>query len=189
MTLRTCCRESLPEARPAPTRTHVLSSGTPSGELVVFIHGNVSSGRFYEELHGCDATARYPVLAPDLRGYGGSDRAPIDATRGMRDFSDDLSELLRHPEAGSTHRKVHLVGWSAGGCVAMQFAIDHPEQVASLVLMAPGSPTASAARRAWRERRAGRTSRAAEAAAPTRSSSSASPPRTPPRRAPSLRAT
>ena len=30
--------------------THVLSSGTPGGEPVILIHGNVSSGRFYEEL-------------------------------------------------------------------------------------------------------------------------------------------
>ncbi len=119
--------------------THLLSSGAPGGEPVVFIHGNASSGRFYEELM-LAMPPRYRSLAPDLRGYGDSDRAPIDATRGMRDFSDDLFELLRHPEVLPTSRKVHLVGWSAGGGVAMQFAIDHPERVASLVLMAPVSP-------------------------------------------------
>jgi pimeloyl-ACP methyl ester carboxylesterase len=119
--------------------THLLSSGAPSGEPVVFIHGNVSSGRFYEELMAA-MPPRYRCLAPDLRGYGGSDRAPIDATRGMRDFSDDLFALLRHPEVLPPGRKVHLVGWSAGGGVAMQLTIDHPELVASLVLMAPVSP-------------------------------------------------
>ena len=34
------------------------------------------------------------------------------------------------------HRKVHLVGWSLGGGVVMQYAIDHPEEVASLTLIA-----------------------------------------------------
>lgn len=119
--------------------THLLSSGAPGGEPVIFIHGNVSSSRFYEELM-LAMPPRYRCLAPDLRGYGDSDRAPIDATRGLRDFSDDLFEFVRHPQVLPTNRKVHLVGWSAGGCVAMQFAIDHPEQIASLVLMAPGSP-------------------------------------------------
>jgi pimeloyl-ACP methyl ester carboxylesterase len=119
--------------------THLLSSGTPGGELVVFIHGNVSSGRFYEELMAA-MPPRYRCIAPDLRGYGGSDRAPIDATRGMRDFSDDLYALLSHPGMLPQGRKVHLVGWSAGGGVAMQLTIDHPELVASLVLMAPVSP-------------------------------------------------
>jgi pimeloyl-ACP methyl ester carboxylesterase len=119
--------------------THLLSSGAPGGELVVFIHGNVSSGRFYEELMAA-MPPRYRCIAPDLRGYGGSDRAPIDATRGLRDFSDDLYALLSYPGMLPGGLKAHLVGWSAGGGVAMQFTIDHPELVASLVLMAPMSP-------------------------------------------------
>jgi pimeloyl-ACP methyl ester carboxylesterase len=119
--------------------THLLSSGAPGGEPVILLHGNVSSSRFYEELMTA-MPSRYRCLAPDLRGYGGSDRVPIDATRGMRDFSDDLFALLQHPEVLPTRRKVHLVGWSAGGGVAMQFAIDHPELIASLILMAPVSP-------------------------------------------------
>jgi pimeloyl-ACP methyl ester carboxylesterase len=128
-------------SKPTTSRlgTHLLSSGTPGGEPVVLLHGNVSSARFYEELM-LAMPPRYRCLAPDLRGYGDSDRAPIDATRGMRDFSDDLFALLSHPEVLPTRRRVHLIGWSAGGGVAMQFAIDHPEQVASLVLMAPVSP-------------------------------------------------
>jgi pimeloyl-ACP methyl ester carboxylesterase len=62
----------------------------------------------------------------------------VDATRGLRDFSDDLYSLVE--VMGQGGRPVHLVGWSVGGGVAMQYAIDHPEQVASLVLVAPMSP-------------------------------------------------
>ncbi|MDY7225700.1 alpha/beta hydrolase [Hyalangium rubrum] len=119
--------------------THLLVSGPLDGEPVVFLHGNVSSCRFYEETLAA-MPSRYRCLAPDFRSYGGSARAPIDATRGLRDFSDDLLSLLRHPKALPSPRKVHLLGWSAGGGVAMQFAIDHPELVASLVLIAPVSP-------------------------------------------------
>ena len=119
--------------------THLLSSGAPGGEPVVLLHGNCSSSRFYEELM-LAMPSRYRCLAPDLRGYGGSDRVPIDATRGMRDFSDDLFELLTHSQLVPQGQKVHLLGWSAGGSVAMQFAIDHADRIASLTLMAPGSP-------------------------------------------------
>ncbi len=119
--------------------THLLSSGTPGGQLVVFIHGNISSGRFYDEFMVA-MPPRYRCIAPDMRGFGGSDRVPIDATRGLRDFSDDLYALLSHPEVLPRGRKAHLVGWSAGGGVAMQFTIDHPELIASLALMAPVSP-------------------------------------------------
>lgn len=79
------------------------------------------------------------AIAPDLRGFGRTERAPIDATRGMRDFSDDLAELLGSPELGITG-PVHVVGWSVGGGVAMQLAIDHGKLVKNIVLEASMSP-------------------------------------------------
>jgi len=105
---------------------------------MVFIHGNLSTSRFWEEtLLALPADVR--GIAPDLRGFGRTEAKPIDATRGMRDFADDLHALLEEtglPGAG----RPHLVGWSTGGGVAMQYAIDHPKQVASLTLVAPLSP-------------------------------------------------
>lgn len=79
------------------------------------------------------------AIAPDLRGYGRTERAPIDATRGLRDFSDDVAELLRSPELGVTG-PVHIVGWSIGGGVAMQLAIDHGDLLGNIVLEASMSP-------------------------------------------------
>ncbi len=119
--------------------THLLASGAPDGEPVLFVHGNVSSGRFFEETLAA-MPARYRCLAPDLRGYGDSERAPIDATRGVRDFAEDLLALLDHPGLVPAGRKVHLLGWSVGGGVVMQLAMLRPERVASLVLLAPMSP-------------------------------------------------
>ncbi len=63
------------------------------------------------------------VIAIDLRGFGGTEHAPIDATRGVRDFSDDMHATLRGRSASPT---AHLVGWSMGGGVVMQYALDHP---------------------------------------------------------------
>ncbi|MCP3141747.1 alpha/beta fold hydrolase [Pyxidicoccus xibeiensis] len=118
---------------------HLLASGAPDGVPVVFVHGNVSSCRFYEEtLEAMPSSFR--CLAPDLRGFGGTERAPIDATRGLGDFADDLHALLEHGEVLPSGKQVHLVGWSAGGGVVMKYAMEHPERVASLVLIAPISP-------------------------------------------------
>lgn len=115
--------------------THLLHGGPEGGTPVLFIHGNASSGRFFEETLA--TLTGHRGLAPDLRGFGSSEIKPLDATRGVADFSDDLFSL-----AGplGLERPVHLVGWSAGGTVAMQYAIDHPEAVASLVLVNPMSP-------------------------------------------------
>lgn len=120
-------------------KTHLLTSGPEEGVPVFFIHGNVSSSRFWEETLVA-LPPRYRGLAPDLRGFGDSETKPVDAARGLRDFSDDLHVLVEALGLTAGGRKVHLVGWSVGGGIALQYAIDHPDQVASLVLVDPLSP-------------------------------------------------
>jgi pimeloyl-ACP methyl ester carboxylesterase len=104
---------------------------------VVFLHGNLSSSRFWEETM-LALPAGVHAIAPDLRGFGRTERKAIDATRGLRDLADDLHALLE--AMGCSGARPHLVGWSIGGALAMQYAIDHPAGVASLTLLAPMSP-------------------------------------------------
>lgn len=119
-------------------RMNVLTAGDEQGKPVVLIHGNVSSARFFEETM-LALPAGYWALAPDLRGYGGSETKPVDATRGLRDFSDDLDALLI--TLGLTgERRPHLLGWSMGGGIVMRYVADHPENVASVTLIAPVAP-------------------------------------------------
>lgn len=115
--------------------THFLDSGPEAGKPVVFIHGNVSSSVFFADTMAA-MPERYRSLAVDLRGFGGSQAAPVDATRGLADFADDVRALVEELELGS----IHLVGWSLGGGVALQYATDHSGEVASLTLVAPMSP-------------------------------------------------
>ena len=117
--------------------TNLYQAGANTGEPVLFVHGNVSSARFWDHTLAA-LPAGYFGFAPDLRGYGDSEPKPIDATRGVRDFSDDLRALVE--ALGLAGRKVHVVGWSVGGAVAMQYAVDHPGSVASVTLVAPMSP-------------------------------------------------
>ena len=117
-------------------RTHLLESGPEDGAPVLFVHGNASSGRFFEETLA--ALPGHRGLAPDLRGFGDSETRPLDATRGVADFSDDLRALVE--VLGLAGRPVHLVGWSAGGPVAMRYVVDNPGSVASLLLVNPMSP-------------------------------------------------
>jgi pimeloyl-ACP methyl ester carboxylesterase len=124
------------QVQTARLRTGVRLAGDPTAPAVVLIHGNVSSSVFFVHLIAELARDRY-VVAPDFRGYGDSERLPIDATRGMADLSDDVAALL--DELGLTG-PVDVLGWSAGGTVALQLAIDHPGRVRRLVLEAPGSP-------------------------------------------------
>ena len=120
------------------TTTHLLESGPEEGPPVLFVHGNVASSRFFEETLAT-LPSHYRGLAPDLRGFGRSEPKPVDATRGLRDLSDDLYDLM-NTLGYARDRKVHLVGWSLGGGVVMRYAIDHPEEVASLTLICPVPP-------------------------------------------------
>jgi pimeloyl-ACP methyl ester carboxylesterase len=116
-------------------QNHIYESGTLGAEPVVLIHGNAASARFYEHLLA-RLGPRYYCVAPDLRGYGASEAKPVDATRGLADFADDLEALAQT----LGWQSFHLVGWSLGGNIAMRYTIDHPSRVRSLTLAAPGSP-------------------------------------------------
>jgi pimeloyl-ACP methyl ester carboxylesterase len=115
-------------------RMRVLESGPADGEPVVLVHGNLSTSRFYEHLMP-ELPSRYRVIAPDMRGFGDSDPAPLDATRGLAEWADDLDAWL---EALGVAVPVHLVGWSTGGAAIAELARKRP--VASLTFLDPVSP-------------------------------------------------
>lgn len=102
---------------------------------VVFVHGNTSSSLFWQPLM-LDLPNEVRAVAIDLRGYGDSDVLPVDATRGVRDFSDDVASVIDELGLGAAH----LVGWSLGGGVVMQILLDRSDLVASLTLVATVSP-------------------------------------------------
>ena len=120
-------------------RTHVLVAGPDDAPILVLVHGNVSSARFFAPSMSVLAE-RYRCIAPDLRGFGLSEAAGVDARRGVRDFTDDLHALLAESTQVPGGQRVHLLGWSLGGGVVLQYAIDHPGAVASIVLESPMSP-------------------------------------------------
>jgi pimeloyl-ACP methyl ester carboxylesterase len=118
----------------ARLRMHLIESGPEDGEPVVLIHGNLSTGRFYEHLFA-GAPERYRLIAPDMRGFGDTERVPIDATRGLRDWADDTAALL---EALEISDAPHLAGWSTGGAAIAAYALERP--VRSLTLIDPVGP-------------------------------------------------
>jgi pimeloyl-ACP methyl ester carboxylesterase len=111
-----------------------IDSGPENGVPVLMIHGNLSTGRFYEHLMP-GAPAGYRLIAPDMRGFGDTERKPIDATRGLHDWADDTFSLV---QALGITRPVHLVGWSTGGAAIANYAVDRP--VASMTFVDPVSP-------------------------------------------------
>jgi len=113
----------------------VLSVTGRTGPAVLFVHGNVSSSLFWQPTM-LALPEPYRPLAIDLRGFGETDPEPVDATRGLRDYADDLAATIDALGLDA----VHLVGWSMGGGVVLQYLTDRPSGVASLTLVDPVSP-------------------------------------------------
>ncbi|PUA32246.1 MAG: hypothetical protein B7O98_06145 [Zestosphaera tikiterensis] len=104
-------------------------------KALVLIHGNMLSSDIWRiVLDYVDED--YDVIAPDLRAFGKSDRCPVDATRGVSDYSDDLVELLSMLK----YEEYYVLGHSMGGNVALQMFITKPRMFKSIILLAPGSP-------------------------------------------------
>jgi pimeloyl-ACP methyl ester carboxylesterase len=108
-----------------------------SGECVVLIHGHPFDRTLWEpQLAALRGSFR--VLAPDLRGFGGSPVTPGRVL--MREYAADIEELL----AALGIARAAVVGLSMGGLVAMELAAAAPERCWALGLVAttaqPPSP-------------------------------------------------
>ncbi|MEV6494570.1 alpha/beta fold hydrolase [Actinoplanes sp. NPDC051633] len=118
---------------------NVLVGGPEDGTPVLLVHGNCSSAQFWLPL-----VRRLPdgirVVAPDLRGYGRSQTAPVDATRGLSDFADDVAALLDDRSLFPQDGPVAVAAHSMGCGVVMQMLADHPGRFSSVLLEAPLSP-------------------------------------------------
>lgn len=117
-------------------KTRVLFSGPENGAPVLFLHGNLSSATWWEEVL-LTLPEGYRGIAPDQRGFGSTDLdKKIDATRGMSDLADDAVALLDHLNI----KKAHVVGNSMGGNVAWRLLADYPDRLLTVTQVDPGSP-------------------------------------------------
>jgi pimeloyl-ACP methyl ester carboxylesterase len=109
------------------TRVHHVYGGRGSPP-VLFVHGLGSAG-YLEWRFNLPVIGRsHRVFAPDLPGFGRSDRPPDGY--GIPLFARVIEEYIR-----SRRLRPVLVGASMGGRVALEVALRRPESVRSLVLV------------------------------------------------------
>lgn len=101
---------------------------------IVFVHGFISTRNWWRPTLERLAGDRYHAYAIDLRAAGESEQALEGHT--LAQYAQDVQAFA---EAMGLSRFV-LVGHSMGGGVAMQYALDHPERLAALLLVDPLAP-------------------------------------------------
>lgn len=92
------------------------------GEVVLMIHGNMSSSVHYAPLIS-RISNHYRCIAVDLRGFG--DSSYNQRFDSLAELADDVALLLEKLGIPS----VYLVGWSNGGGVGLQLCARHPHLV------------------------------------------------------------
>ena len=130
-------------------RFHIAEAG--SGPLIVLLHGFGQYWRSWRYQIPGLARAGFRVVAPDLRGYGDTDKTP----RGYDAFTlaDDVAGLVR----SLGERDAVLVGHGYGGVTAFNTAVMKPDQVRGVVAIAAPHPIRMAkVRRPIRSDRYGR---------------------------------
>ena len=128
----------LPEDRYADCangyRIHYIDRG--EGEVVLFLHGSGPGASGHSNFKGnypALVEAGYRCLVPDLIGYGFSDK-PDDRDHPLDFFVECVKQTL---DCAGVERCT-VVGNSLGGAIALGLALDYPQLVEKLVLMAPG---------------------------------------------------
>jgi proline iminopeptidase len=132
-----------------PANTFVRTVGGPDTDSVLInIHGG--PGLSHRYMLGLDqlASAQLMVVNYDQRGAGrsipvtqdGQDRIQTIDDYSLVAYVQDL-EAVRRAVAGD--KEIHLLAHSWGGLVAMQYAIQYPEHIRSLLLVTCVPPTSA----------------------------------------------
>jgi pimeloyl-ACP methyl ester carboxylesterase len=118
--------------RAGDVELNVATAG--DGAPVVLLHGFPDSWQVWRHQIGALAAAGYRVIAPDLRGYGGSSR-PADVTAyGIGRLLDDVMAVFEDAGLASAA----LVGHDWGAGLAWQVAFRRPDLVDRLAVLSVG---------------------------------------------------
>ena len=128
-------------------RVHYLDEGPRDGTPVLMMHGEPSWSYLYRHMIGPVVEAGYRVLAPDLIGFGKSDKLTKKAEYSyalhvawMRDWLDamDLSNIA-------------LACQDWGSLIGLRLVADTPDRFAAVVLANGGLPAGEPAPEAFRK--------------------------------------
>ncbi|ALS32301.1 4,5:9,10-diseco-3-hydroxy-5,9,17-trioxoandrosta-1(10),2-diene-4-oate hydrolase [Pseudoalteromonas translucida KMM 520] len=115
-------------------KLHYLEQG--QGPIVIWLHGSGPGASGFSNFKGNYpefADAGYRNIVLDLPGFGRSDK-PDDVNYDLAFFVTALNGFINALDLP----KVTLLGNSLGGAIALGQALDYPDTVERLILMAPG---------------------------------------------------
>ncbi|KZE84461.1 alpha/beta hydrolase [Paenibacillus elgii] len=120
------CEAVVPFAKINGTTMYYKVKG--SGVPIVFIHPPMlTSSNFADQME--HLSARYQIIAFDIRGHGQSGQSAERLTYGL--LAEDICGLLDHLEL----KKAYLCGYSTGGSVALEAMLRYPDRFYGAILI------------------------------------------------------
>lgn len=98
-----------------------------SGFPLILLHGNGEDSTYFEHQISYFSTF-FRVIAVDTRGHGKSPRGEGEFS--IKRFAGDLLSFMDEKKID----KAHILGFSDGANIALEFAMHHPERVGKLIL-------------------------------------------------------
>ena len=127
----------------------ITGFGDPvANDMIVFCHPAPGSSDFDPDPLVTDRSAVH-VIGLDRPGYGASDPLPVDDWPTIVGAANDIAEYLHDARASALAQgidslgKVGVIGWSAGGRVALALASLHPQLVDRVVLAGTPAPNSA----------------------------------------------
>lgn len=122
-------RQSFRAGASSPDVVSFLQMGSPGGRRVIFVHGTPGNAKGWSD-YLLNVPAGYLYIALDRLGYGLSD--PEYAVVSLKRQAQAIAPLL----VTINGRKPILVGHSSGASIVMQTALDYPDNVGGMLLLA-----------------------------------------------------
>jgi len=111
-------------------KMHYVERGN-GPEPMIFVHGFISSYRWWRSTIELLPENTYHAYAIDLRAAGESEQ--IETNHTLAQYAEDLAQFVD----AMGFEKFILVGHSMGGGVSMQYALNHQDRLKALILVDP----------------------------------------------------
>ena len=102
-----------------------------SGPPFLRVHGQPTWSYLYRKMIPMLVAARYRCVAPDLMGFGLSDKPTNESAYTLRRHVELVTRLVETLQL----KAVTIVGQDWGGPISLRYAIDHQDNVESLVIL------------------------------------------------------
>jgi haloalkane dehalogenase len=131
-------------------RMHFVDDGPRTGAAMLLLHGEPTWSYLYRKMIPIFAAAGHRVIAPDLIGFGKSDKPTDPLAYTYAAHVAWVRRLIEHLEL----RDLTLVGQDWGSLIGLRLAAEHPDRFARIAIANGFLPTADSpvprAFRLWR---------------------------------------